>query len=181
LRPVSKTYEAVLPKQVRSSIHNVFDNSEYPVRLVNNVLQLKFKHADLETRKFVVNTVGGVGGLVRLSDRIPSLANVPPADTGQTLAKWGIGHGPYTVLPVLGPKSTRDIVGLAGDTALSPVTWIGFGGVGAATALAVSSSNSIRNLNGRLKAYDATTENTLDPYLAVRSAYSQHRKKAASD
>lgn len=179
-KPVSKVYETVLPSPVRTAIFNVYDNTEYPVRLVNNLLQLNFKRADLETRKFFINTVGGVGGIIRLSDRFPDLANVPPADTGQTFAKWGIGHGAYTVLPVIGPKSARDTVGMAGDYALNPVSWVSLGGAGTATSLAISAPDAARNINSRMKAYDAATQNTIDPYIAVRSSYSQYRKKAAS-
>ena len=178
-RPVSKVY-GVIPKQARAAIFNVYDNVEFPVRFVNDLLQLKFKRADLEARKFLVNSVAGVGGIMRVSDRIPALANVPPADTAQTLAKWGVGHGCYIVLPVFGPSSLRDTVGLVGDYALSPVTWVSFGGVPSAAALAVTGPNSVRNMDGKLNAYDAATQNAVDPYQAVRSGYSQYREKAVA-
>ena len=180
LRPVSNAYDFVLPQPVRSSVYNVYDNLEFPVRLVNNLLQLNFKRSELETEKFLVNSVAGVGGIFRVSDHIPSLANVPPADTGQTFAKWGVGHGPYIVAPFLGPRSARDIVGLAGDYALNPVSWVSLGGASAATALAITCPNTMRSVNGRLKAYDAATQNAIDPYLAIRSGYVQYRQKAAS-
>jgi phospholipid-binding lipoprotein MlaA len=180
LRPVSKAYEFVLPSPARKAIHNVFDNVEYPVRVVNHALQLEFKRADLETRKFVVNSVAGLGGILRVSDRIPELANIPPADTGQTFAKWGIGHGAYVVLPVLGPRSVRDTVGMAGDYALNPVSWLAYGGVTGATALAVSGPSAARNMNSRINLYDAATQNAIDPYIAVRTGYIQYRDKAAS-
>ena len=178
-RPVSKVY-GVIPKQARAAIFNVYDNVEFPVRFVNDLLQLKFKRADLEARKFLVNSVAGVGGIMRVSDRIPALANVPSADTAQTLAKWGFGHGCYIVLPVFGPSSLRDTVGLVGDYALSPVTWVSFGGVPAAAALAITGPNSVRNMDGKLNAYDAATQNAVDPYQAVRSGYSQYREKAVA-
>jgi phospholipid-binding lipoprotein MlaA len=148
--------------------------------VVNHALQLEFKRADLETRKFVVNSVAGVGGILRVSDRIPELANVPSADTGQTFAKWGIGHGAYVVLPVLGPRSVRDTVGMAGDYALNPVSWLSYGGVTGATALAVSGPSAARNMNTRINLYDAATRNAIDPYIAVRTGYIQYRDKAAS-
>jgi len=180
LRPVSKAYEFVLPSPARQAIHNVFENVEYPVRVVNHALQLEFKRADLETRKFVVNSVAGVGGILKVSDRIPELANIPPADTGQTFAKWGMGHGAYVVLPVLGPRSVRDTVGMAGDYALNPVSWLSYGGVTGATALAVSAPSAARNMNTRINLYDAATQNAIDPYIAVRTGYIQYRDKAAS-
>ena len=179
-RPLSKIYTTVLPRPVRSAVFNVCDNVEFPVRFVNHLLQLKFDRAGLETRKFLVNSVGGVGGLIRMSDRTPALADLPPADTGQTLSKWGIGHGPYIVLPVLGPKSLRDTVGLAGDYALNPVTWVSFGGIGGATALAITSPPAINSMSTRLDAYDAASKNSIDRYIALRSAYVQSRENAVS-
>lgn len=180
LRPVSKAYEFVLPSPARQAIHNIFDNVEYPVRVVNHALQFEFKRADLETRKFLVNSVAGVGGILKVSDRIPELANIPPADTGQTFAKWGMGHGAYVVLPVLGPRSVRDTVGMAGDYALNPVSWLSYGGVTGATALAVSAPSAARNMNTRINLYDAATQNAIDPYIAVRTGYIQYRDKASS-
>jgi phospholipid-binding lipoprotein MlaA len=180
LRPVSKAYEFILPSLARQAIQNVFNNAEYPVRVVNHALQFEFQRADLETRKFVVNSVAGVGGILRVSDRIPGLANIPEADTSRTFAKWGIGHGAYVVLPVLGPRSLRDTVGLAGDYALNPISWLSFGGVGGATALAISGPSAARNMNTRINLYDATTQNAIDPYIAVRTGYIQYREQAAS-
>lgn len=180
LRPFSKAYDFILPSPARKVIHNVFDNVEYPVRVVNHALQLEFKRADLETRKFVVNSVAGLGGILRVSDRIPELANIPTADTGQTFAKWGIGHGAYVVLPVLGPRSMRDVVGMAGDYALNPVSWLSYGGVTGATALAISGPSAARNMNTRINLYDAATQNAIDPYIAVRTGYIQYREQAAS-
>jgi phospholipid-binding lipoprotein MlaA len=180
LRPVSKAYEFILPSPARKAIHNVFENVEYPVRVVNHALQLEFKRADLETRKFVVNSVAGVGGVLRVSDRIPELANIPSADTGQTFAKWGIGHGAYVVLPVIGPRSVRDTVGMAGDYALNPVSWLSYGGVTGAAALAISGPSAARNMNEKINLYDAATQNAIDPYIAVRTGYIQYREQAVS-
>ena len=183
LKPVSRTYDTILPKPVRTGVYNVFDNLEYPVRFVNDLLQWKLQRAGKETGKFVINSTAGIAGIMKVSDRIPSLTDVPPEDTGQTFAQWGIGHGPYIVLPLIGPRSLRETVGFAGDVALSPVTWFTFGvigGVGSATALSVSSPNTARSMNGRMSAYDAVTKDAVDPYLAARSAYVQSRKQAAS-
>lgn len=180
LKPVSKTYDTVLPKPVRTGVYNVFDNLEFPIRFVNDTLQLKFKRAGLETEKFLVNSVAGVGGIMRVSDRIPSLNDVPSADTGQTFAKWGIDQGIYIVLPAIGPRSLRDTVGLVGDYALYPVTWItfgAFGGLSGASTFAVSSPDTARTLHGKMSTYDTLTRDTLDRYLAVRTAYIQNRKK----
>jgi phospholipid-binding lipoprotein MlaA len=179
VRPVSKTYDTVVPKPVRTGVYNVFDNIDFPIRFVNDALQGNFRRAGQETGKFLVNTTIGVAGIMRQSDRFPSLANVPAADTGQTFAKWGIDHGIYIVLPILGPSSLRDTVGKAGDYALNPVTWFTLY-VPYAWTLGVSVPDSVRTFHGKLSEYDAATSNALDRYLAVRSAYIQNRQKKAS-
>jgi len=178
LKPVSRAYDTVLPQHVRTGIYNVFDNLEYPDRLVNNLLQARFDRAGQETGKFVVNTVAGVGGIFKVSDRIPALSGVPRTDTGLTFAQWGIDPGIYIVWPVIGPKSLRDTVGLAGDYALSPLSWSFYVFPGAAWTVAVTAPDSTRTLNGRMSAYDAATEHSLDPYLALRSSYIQNRQQA---
>jgi phospholipid-binding lipoprotein MlaA len=177
VRPVSKVYTTILPKPVRRAVNNVYENSEYPVRFTNHLLQADFKNADLETRKFVVNSVAGVGGILRVSDRIPAIADVPGNDTGRTFAKWGVGHGPYIVWPVIGPRSLRDTVGFAGDAALSPFTWVSIAGAAPAIALSVTTPNTVRNAHNRLDVYDAATKDSIDPYIAIRSGYIQNRDK----
>ena len=181
LRPVSKAYDRVLPEKVRTGVYNVFDNVDFPMRFVNDTLQGNFKRAGQETGKFLVNSTAGVVGIVRVSDRFPGLSDVPAANTPQTLAKWGIDHGFYIVLPVLGPSSLRDTVGLAGDYALNPVSWltVWFGG-GAVWTVAISSPDTVRGLHGKIGTYDAATSNALDRYLAARSAYIQYRKQQAA-
>ena len=179
-RPVSKTYETVLPKFVRQGIYNAYENVKFPIRVVNDTLQGNLKRAGLETGKFLVNSTVGVGGLGRPSDHIPALADVPSADTAQTFAKWGIGNGFYLVLPVLGPSTLRDAVGLAGDYALNPITWVCFVYGDYDWIIAIPAANTVRALPVQLSQYDAITKNALDRYLAARSAYIQYRKEAAS-
>lgn len=181
LRPVIKVYTTIIPRPLRNAVTNAYDNVEYPVRAVNHLLQAEPGRADLETRKFVINSVAGVGGLIKVSDRFPDLKALPNADTGQTLAKWGVDHGFYIVWPVIGPRSARDTVGLAGDVALNPITWMPFIPVGDAIAIAVSNPGTVRSMEQRLDAYDAATENTIDPYLSLRESYIQYRERAAQE
>jgi len=178
-RPISKGYEAVFPSLVRQGIDNAYDNVKFPVRFVNCLLQVRFERAGKETEKFVVNTTVGVGGLVRMSDRISSLLDVPPTDTGLTFADWGMGHGPYIVIPFLGPSSLRDGVGLIGDYALHPVNWGVFWHGRHDWTMIPPSVNTLRALPGQLGKYDAATSEAVDPYISVRSAYMQYRAEAA--
>ena len=180
-RPLAKGYEKALPKFLRMGIDNVFDNAKYPVRVVNCVLQGKFDRAGHETKKFALNTFAGVGGLVRISDKVVDTADVPAEDSGQTFGVWGIPHGPYIVLPLIGPSSARDFAGLAGDYAMNPANyglyfhdqngnhdWM----------YIPPSSNTLRSMPGQMKTYDELRKDAVDPYLAVRDAYIQQRNEA---
>jgi phospholipid-binding lipoprotein MlaA len=179
-RPISKGYEFVFPRPVRKGIDNAFENAKFPVRLVNSTLQGKLKLAGQETGKFFVNSVFGVGGVYKYSDRIPELVDLSAEDSGQTLAKWGVGHGPYIVLPLFGPSSAREAVGLAGDYALNPVNWGWyFHGHNHDWTLIPPAANTLRSMPEQLKTYDTARENALDEYLAVRSSYIQARAEAA--
>lgn len=179
-RPVVKTYKTVIPTPVRTGVSNVFENVEYPIRFVNDLLQWQPKRACLETEKFLVNTTVGVGGIFKVSKKIPSLADVPKTDTTATLAKWNLPSGPYIVWPVIGPKSVRDTVGFVGDIGLDPVTWVTMGaagGLAGASAVAVSAPDATQSVSDKLDTYETVTDHAVDRYEAVRSAYSQNRKK----
>lgn len=181
-RPLSKGYERVLPKFVRRGIDNVFENVKYPVRMVNCVLQGKGERAGLETQKFVTNTLIGVGGLVRVSDKINPIADIPAEDCGQTLAQWGFGHGPYIVIPLFGPSSLREFVGLAGDYAAHPANYglYFYNGNGNHDWMYIPPpSNTLRSMPDQLEKYDAATQEAVDPYLSARTAYIQQRDEAA--
>ena len=177
-KPFSTAYEFVLPDLVRRGIRNAYENVRFPVRFVNHTLQGRLDRTAKETGRFLVNTTAGVGGVMKPADKIPALADVPKADTGQTLGKWGIPHGPYLVVPVLGPTTSRDLVGTAGDTALNPVAWLGliFGGAGWTTA--VSAPSGAHGLPDQMDRYDMATKDALDPYISTRTGYMQNRKAA---
>jgi phospholipid-binding lipoprotein MlaA len=178
-KPISKGYQLLFPKPVRKGIDNAFENVKYPVRFVNCALQGKFKRAGQETGKFFVNTIGGVGGIFQPAEKIPSLANVPAEDTAQTFATWGIGHGPYIVLPLLGPSSVRDTVGLAGDYAANPVNWPYLYFNTGDWNIAPPAANTLRSMPEQFENYDAATKDAVDPYLSARSTYVQNRADAA--
>lgn len=178
LRPVAKGYEFIVPSLIRKGVHNAYENVRFPVRFVNHALQGKFDRAGREAEKFLINTTLGVGGLMKPSDKFPALAEVPRADTGQTFAKWGVGHGFYFVIPVIGPSSARDTVGLVGDGALNPVSWVAFAFGGEAWTLAITSPDNVRSLPNQMDAYDTVTKDAVDRYLAARSSYIQFRQAA---
>ncbi len=177
-RPVSKGYVKVTPAPVRVGLGNFFTNLKFPIRFVSTLLQGKLKHAGLEVKKFYVNTVAGLGGFIRISDDVPDIADLPSEDLGQTFGVWGIHNGPYLVLPVLGPGTARDTVGLVGDYFLNPMHWNQLQHADDYHwwwDTALQATDTVSSLPELLKLYDEEKKAALDPYLSVRSAYIQYR------
>ena len=104
MRPISRGYENMMPDPAEKGLKNFFTNLKYPVRLTGSLLQFKFKRAGQETGKFLLNTTIGLGGFMNPAKDVEGL-NPPKEDIGQALGRWGIGHGFYLVLPLLGPTS----------------------------------------------------------------------------
>lgn len=121
VQPVSWIYRTILPSFARTGIGNAFDNALYPVRLVTNLLQGKGGGAWRETQRFGVNTTYGVLGLW---DQATELEIEPSKeDFGQTFGYWGWRNSTYIVLPILGPSTYRDGLGLLGDALSDPLTY----------------------------------------------------------
>jgi phospholipid-binding lipoprotein MlaA len=175
IRPASKGYETVVPRPVRRGFENFFDNIRFPVRFTGALLQAKVARATREVGRFVVNSVLGVGGVFHISDRFAALEAEPTEDIGQVFGYWGIGPGPYLVLPILGPSDARDLVGRLGDGVLTPTWWRFDHYRRWQTRLAVQSTDAIQSTPGILRSYDAFKVNAIDPYLGVRNAYLTHR------
>ena len=118
LKPVAKGYVAVVPAIARKGVTNFFSNLGMVVTTVNDALQLKGTKVPVDFARFTTNVVFGLGGIIDVASelRIESRNE----DFGQTLGYWGVGSGPYLVLPFLGPSSVRDGSGLAVDFVLSP-------------------------------------------------------------
>jgi phospholipid-binding lipoprotein MlaA len=171
LKPVARGYNAVLPEKVRRGVGNFFYNARFPIRLVNNLLQGKFKSAALESERFFINTFFGGLGLADLSDRHPEL-RITREDSGQTLGSYGLGNGFYIVWPLLGPSTLRDSVGLVGDYFLDPVNYLD----PREASLSAKSGDTMNTISNSLGEYESIKEAALDPYIAVRDGYIQYRQ-----
>jgi phospholipid-binding lipoprotein MlaA len=112
LKPVAQGYKAVLPAPAQKMVHNFFSNIDDIFVTGNDLLQLKFAQAASDFTRVWVNSTFGVLGLFNVADRLEKHNE----DFGQTLGYWGVGSGPYLVLPLLGPSSVRDGTGLAVDS-----------------------------------------------------------------
>ena len=109
LKPVAKGYKAVLPNFAQTMVQNFFSNIDDVFVTGNNLLQFKFKQASSDFTRVWVNTIFGVFGLFDVAHSLEKHNE----DFGQTLGHWGVGSGPYLVLPFLGPSSVRDGAGTA--------------------------------------------------------------------
>jgi len=177
LKPVAQGYKKVVPEAPRVGVKNFFSNLKFPIRFVSCLLQADFSGAATEFGRFAVNTIWGVGGL---SDPASSKQlNIPKneADLGQTLGVYGLGQGFYIVWPILGPYSARDSIGIAGDYYLYPVSYI----TPWYDRLAVSAYEGVNDTSLRIGDYEFIKEAAIDPYVALRDAYSQYRQKKVEE
>ena len=120
-RPASKGYVAIVPDPMVTSFSYFAENLSMPGQAVNALLQGNLKEAGTALARFAINTVVGVGGL---SDPA-SAFHIPEVDTdfGETLHVWGVKEGAYVELPVLGPSTTRDAVGVFVDFFTNPISY----------------------------------------------------------
>lgn len=170
LRPVATGYAFAVPQIARVGVRNFFDNAATPVRVASCLTQGNLKGTGVELARFGVNTTVGVGGL---ADPAKGWLDLEPRDEdfGQSLGVWGLGPGLYVNWPVVGPSSLRDTLALPVDVGLDPATYVP--GVGLL--------RTINNTSLRLGEYEQLKDSALDPYIAVRDAYNQHRKHAIAE
>jgi phospholipid-binding lipoprotein MlaA len=175
IRPVAQGYETVVPSPARRGLTSFFENLRYPVRLVSNLLQGDIQRSFQETEKFLINTTIGVGGFIKVSDRYPDL-RIPDEDIGQALGKWGIPRGPYIVVPVLGPYTLRDGFGGVGDFYLTPMNWGFVDKLDAEPRVGVFVLDKVVMFPEVVAIWDTANRAALDPYIAVRNGYIEHRE-----
>jgi phospholipid-binding lipoprotein MlaA len=116
--PASKGY-GIVPEPVKRAVGNVADTLDLPGDIANNILQLHLVDAGQNTLRLGLNLTFGLAGLIDFSSAIGLEGQ--PTDFGETLHVWGAGEGPYLELPLAGPSTVRDTVGIAVDTALNPL------------------------------------------------------------
>jgi len=171
LKPVTQVYTSIAPEPARIGIGNFFQNLMTPVRFVNCHLQGKTGVADMELKRFLVNTTVGVFGVGDPAKDQHGLGPSKKEDLGQTLATYGIGNGFYIVLPLLGPSTLRDSVGMVGDMFLNPVFYVEH----TETAVSISAVRFTNESSFRIGEYEAFKVDALDPYVAMRDVYIQYR------
>jgi len=177
--PVTKVYRSILPQAAQRGIRGVYNLATQPLSFVNAVLQGKPDQAVRTASRFAVNATIGVGGLAdHASDMgLPD----EPEDFGQTLAVWGVGSGPYVMLPIFGPKTVRDTLGFGLDQVADPykielakqTDFYGYYGIRAVSFLDTRSF--------LMDTADSLLRGSADEYATVRSAYLQLRENQIYD
>lgn len=175
LKPIAKGYDAVVPSLVKTGVSNVFQNMSDAQSLVSDALQLKGTKFGDDLGRVMLNTTFGIGGMFDLATQLGIERG--NEDIGQTLGYWGIGAGPYLVIPFLGPSSLRDAVGRFGDSKVNPLSYVS----------SVPVRNSLTGLGvvdarvGLFPAEDLLNQASLDKYTFLRSAYLQRRQSLVLD
>ncbi len=178
LKPVATGYARVVPEGARLSVSRFFSNLKYPIRLVNDILQMKPKQAGVETTRFIVNTTVGVAGFF---DPAKSWLHLEsrPEDFGLTLGRYGVGGGFPLVLPFLGPSNLRDALAMVPDYFLDPVSYLpdddNVMGINLAV-VGVRTYERVNYVSLHLGDYEQMKASALDWYIFLRNAYHQNRE-----
>lgn len=177
-RPIAELYRVTFPPGIRDRLAHVLSNFKEPVVFANNLLQGEFTSAGITLSRLVLNSTAGVAGIWDVSTDwgLPQ----QNGDFGQTLNTWGVGSGPYLVLPLFGPSNVRDAIGLGADSVMQPWQYLAaMNGVGTENRLNgfyfLASGTVQREQN--IEPLDALREGSVDFYAQMRSVYRQYRDK----
>lgn len=179
LRPVAKGYRYVTPDFVRTRIGNVSDNIQEPLNMIHAFLQGDVDQGFTTMFRFFINSTVGLAGM----HDVASEAGLKPRveDFGQTLAVWGVGSGPYIVLPILGPSNMRDAFGTVADWYADPVTYA-FDQSGTDwTLIGVRAGQALITRERLIDPIDDINATSLDPYASFKSIYEQRRATLISN
>tara|TARA_B100000586_G_scaffold177840_1_gene130163 strand:- start:331 stop:1116 length:786 start_codon:yes stop_codon:yes gene_type:complete len=182
-KPVAKGYRA-LPVPIRTSSSNFIENLRSLLTFSNNVLQGDFKTAGNTAGRFAINTTVGILGIFDPASKM-GFEKKSREDFGQTLGVWGADTGCYFVLPILGPTTTRDAVGLVGNIFIDPIYQLTHN---AETDVVVGNDNlqehnyyiykgtdAVDFRSKNIESIDSLEKNSIDFYASVKSLYLQNR------
>ena len=172
VRPIAVLYGDSTPVQLQSAVNNIAMNFSLPSNSINYILQGEIKSASNSSMKFLVNSTLGVVGIYDASSQLGIKSE--KTDFGETMAKWGIGEGPYLDILVLGPSNQRDGIGRMVDIVFDPVGLIGAGAKGVATFTSVAFGLSARSQFR--ESIDSILYQSADSYAQSRLFFLQNRR-----
>ena len=166
VKPLAKGYQAVTPVVVDRGVTNFFGNLSDVKTTVNSLLQLKGRSAASSAGRVVVNSTVGIGGIFDVASKLK--LKKYHEDFGQTMARWGVKSGPYVMLPLLGPSTVRDTVGLVADGFIDPSSYIKY-------PVALTAVKIVDKRADLLNADEALKDLSADQYSALRNVWLQRR------
>ena len=172
IRPVAVLYGNSTPVKLQSAVNNIAVNFSLPNNSINYILQGEIKSASKSSLKFLVNSTLGVVGIYDASSQLGIKSE--KTDFGETMAKWGIGEGPYLDILVLGPSNQRDGIGRMVDIVFDPVGLIGAGPKGVATVTSLTFGLSARSQFR--ESIDSILYQSADSYAQSRLFFLQNRR-----
>ena len=173
--PIARGYRDIFPDVVRTSIRNFLLNLHTPLTVINATLQGDLEKGMSGIGRFAINSTFGILGLIDAADYV----GLDPIkeDTGQTFGVWGMGPGPYIVLPILGPSSSRDILGKVGDWLIDPVGLYLIREDREDILFATKIMTAIDTRSELDAVIEGSRKSSLDPYAIIRTMYLQRRAK----
>lgn len=171
LRPVAKTYRFVTPSFVRTGVTNALENLKTPVTVANDLFQGEPERATEGVGRFMFNTILGFGGLVDVGGML-GMPERHQEDFGQTLAVYGVGSGPYIMVPLLGPSNPRDLLGTVVDFAFDPFSYVAPNGA----SLGKRGATVVSFREANLETIDELQRTSIDFYAATRTLAQQLRE-----
>ena len=188
--PIAKGYRS-LPQPLRKGTGNAVSNLRSLLTLTNNLLQGDFRGAGSTAGRFAINTTVGIFGIFDPATKL-GLEQPHKEDFGQTMGVWGIDSGCYFVLPILGPTTARDAIGLIGNTFLDPVYQIthnteisngvvGNGNYSEHNYYYYRGTGAVDFRAKNIESFNSLKNNSIDLYASVKSLYLQDRNKKISD
>jgi phospholipid-binding lipoprotein MlaA len=175
VKPVATVYRGVLPQWMRSGVGNFFNNLEDVWSIVNNALQFRGRDTGDSIGRVMVNTTIGIVGLLDVASELNIERHT--ADFGLTLGRWGVGAGPYVVLPLLGPTTMRGVVALPVDWKGNLVNQV----TDEATRYGLVGLDLVDTRAKYLQAGSVVEEAALDQYSFIRDSYLQRQRNRVYD
>ena len=183
--PVAEAYVYAVPEPVIDSVDNFFENLKYPVRLANNLLQLKFVNSIEETGRFVLNSTVGIAGFFDPAESWFEMQE-HKEDFGQTLGHYGVGGGFHVVLPFFGPSNLRDASSLFVDWQIDPFFYQEGRSYNVLTnsfweSIGLASFEYFNKHSGNIEAYETLTKDAIDLYPLFKNVYEQKREQEIAE
>jgi len=172
IRPVSILYGDSTPIKLQSAVNNISMNFSLPGYSINYILQGELKSASKSSMKFLVNSTLGLAGIYDASSQMGLKSE--KTDFGETMAKWGVGEGPYLDILVLGPSNQRDGIGRMVDIVFDPIGLTGVGPKGVATVTSIAFALSVRSQFR--ESIDSILYQSADSYAQSRLFFLQNRR-----